>query len=160
MGKRRAPKIRAEFHAIISHLPSAGLSTLEIVRKLQRDHKALIELEIADIIELGLMRLAGDALQLRSGATSTAQAELFAEYAVPKKFTLRVRTPKGTKSIHKDIANITINDAELYIEQHSRPPTPKPDVAEVAGLLDLVKANGAKGTDNLMEAWKAAKKHG
>ena len=159
MKKPRAPKIRAALHSIISKLPSGGLGTEDIVKRLRKEHAQLVDEEINDVIEAGLMRLAGDALQRRTGATTSTQIELFAEYRIPRTYTIRVRTPKGSKSIHKKLADMTLADAMAFVEQHSVVPINyKPDVAEVSRLIEFVKAHGAALTDMLVTAWQEAKK--
>jgi hypothetical protein len=154
MSQTRAPKVRVELNSIISRLPSAGLTNEEIVRELMRTSGHIVKIEIDDIIEAGLKKIAGEVLAWRSRSKSTVQLELFKEYGIPENYTLRI---PGKKPIHKNLSDMTYADAKLYVAQHERPRLPSRKVAEVARFLAFADSIKAKPHDKLLEIWEEAR---
>src|ERR1700688_4118911 len=78
--KRRAPQTRNFLAVIKGKVARKGASSEEIIAILLKDHPNAVRAETADILHIGLIKLANDTCSLRSGAATSAQLEMFAEY--------------------------------------------------------------------------------
>jgi hypothetical protein len=158
MRKPRAPKIRAKFHEIISKMPSAGMETIDAVKLLRKHHPNLIAEELNDIIEIGLMRFAGEAFSRRSSAIMAAHPNLFGEYGAPPIIKVRLETKKGPRNVNKNLDKATVEEASTFADRKRRPSPPvTEEIKELLRLIEFVRERGAKESDNLFEAWEIAR---
>lgn len=123
-----------------------------------RDHPNAIRTETADILHIGLIKLANDICNLRSGPATTTQLEMFAEYRISRTVNLRVVDPKGhPQRIHKMVDVLTKPEARRHIAENTKPARPRQskDIAELARLVDDMDKYG-EADWTLGQCWKAA----
>ncbi|MFZ1008884.1 MAG: hypothetical protein WAN65_18740 [Candidatus Sulfotelmatobacter sp.] len=156
--KRRAPQVRNHLAAIKSKVARKGASSEEIVAILTRDHPNAIRTETADILHIGLIKLANDICSLRSGPATTAQLEMFAEYGTGRMVNLRVPDSKGrVQRIHKMVDALTKPEARNHIAENTKPARPRQSkqIAELVRLVDDMDKYG-EADWTLGQCWKAA----
>jgi hypothetical protein len=136
-----------------------GATSEEIIAILRKDHSETIEAEAADILHIGLIKLVNQVCRLRSGGSTSAQLEMFAEYGVPPMIALRVENAKGSvRMVHKAVGALTLAEAQRYVNEHTRPrPRASEEVKELARLIDDVQSFGTERS-TIDECWAKAKK--
>lgn len=152
--KGRAPAVRTLLAAIKGRLSRKGATSERIVAILKKDHPKAIETETADILHIGLIKLASSAGT--NAPKAKAQLEMFAEYDLPKMVVLRQLDSKGhVQRIHKAVGALTIAEAKQYVEDHSAKPRSRlaEHVKELARLLDDVGHLGKSDVATLDELW-------
>jgi hypothetical protein len=147
--------VRNFLAAIKIKIARKGASSEEIVAILRRDHPNAIRLETADLIHIALIKLANDTCSLKSGPASTAQLELFAEYATDKMITLRTVDGKGRiKRVHKAVDSLELVEARQYIEERTKPkPRQAPEIRELARLVDDMDKYKKSDHSTIGECW-------
>jgi hypothetical protein len=157
--KRRAPRTRTFLAAIKSRLARKGVSTDELLAALEQEHPEAIRAEAADIMRIGLVKLANETFALHSVAGSkSAQLEMFAEYDTGPTVTLRVIDKKGrVHKICKATDALEIGEAKRHIAEQTKPRPRKPpkEVVELARLVGDVEKFGVSETSTIRECWKA-----
>jgi len=130
-----------------------------LIKILYRDHPEAIRAEAADILHIGLIRLANDTFSLRSGPATSAQLELFSEYGTGKTVALRVTDATGRViRIHKAVDALTLLEADRHIAQETKPPRPRQskETIELARLVADVRKYGKSGSSTIGVCWTAA----
>lgn len=156
MKKTRAPRFRAECYTVLRSMPEAGITAEDLVKKIRKTKPEVIEQELLEIIEAGLVKIASETLA-KAPAILAAQTELFQEFSMPTRFSIR---RPGKKPVHIDIKDMTVQDARLFLGQHGpRESIPK-KVLAVARFLKLAEKLKAKPTDRLIDVWERARGSG
>lgn len=156
MKKIRAPKFRAECYTVLRSMPKAGITAEDLVKKVRKIKPEVIEGDLQDIIETGLIKIASETLA-KLPSIPAAQTELFKEYAMPTRFSIRRH---GKKPIHIDIKDMTVQDARLFLDQHGPRESISKKVLAVARFLKLADKLKAKPTDRIIDIWERAKGSG
>jgi hypothetical protein len=156
--KRRAPQVRNYLAMIKGKVARKGATSDEIVAILTKDHSNAIRAETADILHIGLIKLANDVCSLRTGAAkNSTQLEMFAEYGTGPMVTLRIQDAKGrVRRVHKSVDALTLAEARKHVIEHTkqRPKLPK-EITELARLVDDVAKYGKSDASSLSECWQA-----
>ncbi len=160
--KRRAPRTRNFLAAIKGKIARKGASSEDIIAALYRDHPEAIRAETADILHIGLIKLANDTCSLKSGPATSAQIEMFAEYGTGPMITLRVTDAKGRVSrIHKAVDALKLTEADRHIEEHTKPrPRQSKEIVELARLVGDVRKFGKSDSSTIGECYVAKKAQG
>jgi hypothetical protein len=156
---RRAPRTRTFLAAIKSKHGRKGISTDELIAALEREHPEAVRAEVADIIRIGLVKLANETFALHSVAgNNSTQLEMFAEYGTGSSVILRVTDKKGRKiKICKDTDAVQIREADQYVAERTKPRVRKPpkEVTELARLVNDIRKFGESDASTIGECWKA-----
>ena len=161
MRKRRAPQIRNLIAAIKGRFAHKGVTSDRIVAILKRDHPKAVTSETADILDIGLTKLASESCSGRSGVESKTQLEMFAEYDTPKMVTLRIPDAKGTiQKVHKAVGAMTIPEVRQYVvDKTTKPPSRRAaKLKEMARLADDMEPFSKSAASTIDECWAASKK--
>jgi len=155
--KRRAPRTRNFLAAIKGKVARKGASSEEIIAALHRDHPEAIRAETDDILHIGLIKLANDICNLKSGPATSTQLEMFAEYGTGPMITLRVTDAKGrVRRVHKAVDALTKPEARQHIAEHTKPrPRQSKEITELARLVDDMDKYG-EADWTLGQCWKEA----
>lgn len=156
MKKTRAPKFRAECYAVLRSMPEAGITAEDLVKKVRKTKPEVIDGELQEIIEAGLIKIASETLAKLPNIPA-AQSELFQEYRMPTRFSIR---RDGKKPIHIDLKDMTVQDARLFLGQHGPRESISKKVLAVARFLKLAEKLKAKPTDRLIDVWERARGSG
>jgi hypothetical protein len=141
-------------------LAHKGATSDRIVAILEKDHPKAVASESADILHIGLIKLAGEACSGGTGFESTAQLEMFAEYHTFKMVTLRIADAKGhTQKVHKAIGAMTIPEVRKFVvDKTTKPPSKRAKkIKEMARLADDMEPYSESAGSTIDECWAAAR---
>jgi hypothetical protein len=131
-----------------------GAQSVQIVAAFKKLHPDVLARETAELLDMALMKIAGQVGSRGPAGATSAQMEMFEEYALPP--TLLIRTDDGRR-LHKSVLSITPKVARAYIAQHARPRArvlPN-EVKELARLLDNVEPYKKSESSTIGECWIA-----
>ena len=116
-----------------------------MIAALQEEHPEIIRAELPDILHLGLMTIANSLCNLKLGAASGIQIELFEGYDVPRTVSLSVVDATGQiRRVTKFVDSLTKAEARQYVADHTRaPPQQSRTVGGIRRILDDIGDSGA-----------------
>jgi hypothetical protein len=132
----------------------------ELVEAVLKHHRKVIAAEQDDLNRIALMKLAAEVCDGRSGVETTAQLEMFAEYAAPKMVTLRIADQKGKRrNLHITVGSLTIPQVREYVLESVQKAASKRDeeLKELARLADDIEGFN-RDNSTLDECWARYKK--
>jgi len=143
--KPRAPRARTHLLAIQRKLARKGVTKEEMIATLREQHPEIIRAEKEDIEHLGLMTIANSICNLRLGAASGVQIEMFEGYDVPRTVSLSVADETGQiRRVTKYLDSLTKAEARQYVADHSKlPPKQSRTVGGIRRILDDIGDSGA-----------------
>lgn len=151
--KRRAPETQNHLAAIKAKMALRGASTEAIVHAFMKRYSEVVVKERDDLVFSALMMFAGRVGASRPGSSTSAQMELFGEYAVPK--TVLFQLPDGTKR-HRQVETLTIAEGREHVTRRIRPSVRVPTkLKELIRLLDDVDPYKASDHSTIGECWEA-----
>lgn len=158
--KSRTPRTRNHLLAIQRKFARKGATKEEMIAELHKEHPEIIRAEMPEIIHLGLMSITNSLCNLKLGAASGLQIELFEGYDVPRTVTLHVADETGhTRTLNKALDALTKAEARQYVADHIKPaPKRSRRIDDIQRLLDYI---GDLGADDwtLKRCWSAAQSH-
>lgn len=152
--KKLAPETRNLLAAIKGKMAPKGAESAQIVAAFKRLHPDVLARETADLLDIALMKIAGTVGSRRPAGATSAQLEMFTEYALPP--TLLIRLDDGRR-IHKSVLSMTPKVARTHIAEHVRPrPRVMPaELKELARCLDDVEPYKKSESSTIGECWIA-----
>jgi hypothetical protein len=155
--KTRAPEVRNFLAKIKGKLAHKGAGNEQVVSILEKQHPEAIKAELADIVHIGLMKLASESCTHRSGVESRSQLEMFAEYATPKMVYLRVVDSKGHVSKKQfAVGSLTPALVRQCVAENTRTQRPKlsPQMKELTRLADDMEPFAETAASTIDECWE------
>jgi ribosomal protein L7/L12 len=156
---RRAPRTRTFLAAIKSKLARKGVRTDELIAALKREHPEIVRMELQDLADIGLVKLANETFALHSVAgKNSTQLEMFAEYGTGPDVILRVIDKKGrVTKVCRATDSLGLGEADRHIAEQMKPRPRKPskEVTELARLVNDVRKFGESDASTIGESWRA-----
>lgn len=143
--KPRAPRTRIHLLAIQRKLARKGVTKEAMIAALREQHPEITRAEQEDIEYLGLMTIANSICNLKLGAASGVQIEMFEGYDVPRTVSLSVADATGqVQRVEKFLDSLTKAEARQYVDDHTQqPPKQSRTVAGIRRILDDIGDSGA-----------------
>jgi len=127
-----------------------GASSESIVAAFIKQHPEVIARENLELVYIALMKLVGNVGVVRAGST-TAQIEMFTEFAVPK--TVLFRMSDGSK-VHRQLETLTLREGREHVLERTKPRTRiPPSVKELTRLLDTVEPYKSAARSTIGQCW-------
>lgn len=123
----------------------------------RKENPKVIAAESDALIDDQMLAIARQYGNLRSGASSSVQSDLFGEYPMGECVTLRVVDKDGTpQSLLTPVEQITLDQARAYLESHKqKPKRSRRLLAMERAIKDL--SSFGNGDSTFAECWKAKK---
>jgi len=137
-------------------LAKKGVTSAELVEAILKHHRKMISAEQDDLNHIALMKLAAEACDGRTGVETTAQLELFTEYAVPKMVTVRRKDAEGRlQSVHIALGALTIPQLREHVAEIAQKAYSKSDeeLKELARLADEMEEFKETPSSTVDECW-------
>jgi len=152
--RKLAPETRSLIAAIKGKLAHKGAASEQIVATFKKQHLAVLEREMPDLLDMALMKITGQVHSLRPGGATSAQLEMFTEYAIPP--TILIHETDGQR-IHKSVLAMMPKAARDYIADRTKPRPRKvpPEIKELVRLLDDVEPYKKSESSTIGECWVA-----
>lgn len=137
--RRRAPRTTNAFVEIRTRLIAEGKVTSEkMVALIIKERPGILVDEALEIQHAGLMRLASEVNSRKSGPLTSAQLDLFSEYAAAPKWIV-VRVPDDTgviQPVHKPVDSLTLREAKQFLAEHMTPrPAHSDEIEDFARMV-------------------------
>jgi hypothetical protein len=139
-------------------MAAKGAPSEAIAAAFIRSNADVIAREIDDYVFTAVMKWIGNVAAIRPGKSPSAQAELFAEYAV--KQTVLYPMPDGSK-IHRQVQTLTVAEAHDYVKIRTQPRArASSQLTEFTRLLDDVEPYKVSDQSTIGECWVAYRDSG
>jgi hypothetical protein len=133
------------------------MSTVKMVIALKAKCPKEITADRADIIDIGLMRIASQVASRRAKSNSDVNLALFEEFDVQPLIFVTVATENGLTRVAKKLGDVTYQEAERHAGEVRRPVVRGNANKEFVRLTEAMKASGAKPIETIVEWWAAKK---
>jgi hypothetical protein len=152
--KKLAPETRSLLAAIKGKMAHKGAESEQIVAAFKKQHPEVLAREMPDLLDMALMKIAGQVGSRRPAGATSAQLELFTEYAIPP--TLLIHTADGRR-LHKSVLGMTPSACRDHISEQTKPRVRRvsAEVKELVRLLDDVEPYKKSESSTIGECWIA-----
>ncbi|HTT84693.1 MAG TPA: hypothetical protein VMF67_14535 [Rhizomicrobium sp.] len=155
--KKRAPKTWLRMIEIKSKLGREGATPAEIIAALREKHSQVIHAEREDLMYLGLTTMLNSICNLKWGAGSSVQADLFEGFDVPLTLTLCKHDETGaSRNIKKNLDTLTKGEFRQYIADREAPRKQSRRAKELGRLFDAIRDHGEEDW-SVKECWQASR---
>jgi hypothetical protein len=156
MIRRKAPQVKACLSRIARELAPEGTSSAQIVRAFVKDknYEKLIDDESADILQIGLLKLANDMCAVRRSGRDEAQLDIFGVYPMSPILSWRAADGSGVHKKAREYMNL--DEMKDFLSAHARRTKPQSKNQEIIGRLVSDCENlKLAGTATATECWAA-----
>jgi hypothetical protein len=117
----RAPKTRNKLAELVGSLPRSGMTTSQIISEFKSEHGDIVQSERQELLDIGISRVLMQIAMRHSNATVNFAPDLFGKYGIQPMIYVSTDTSNGVERVLKNVADITLIEAERVISEFRKP---------------------------------------